>query len=504
MANLTSQTKSYLKLTYPELNEIPYNSLPPWMQNSRWKPSLCLYSKERGVYLAVAIQTSWLLPFTFFEREVVPLLNEYKRQLIVMVCVPDKAWHDNPETEEFCKEMGFGFKVLEPGLGLDTIIRIQLDPPPKLKAIPQEPGYFPEAILDRAVGLKKLIFSDIIDEFVEKIRLVQKIDDLNNNEIKRLSIDTINKLLCKHPSFKDNISFFMQLEHFETLMQLTSPTSSEHIYHSIRVFLAGCPIINFFYDDFDRAHGFYSGVCKEVYVEYSWLLTSIFHDVGRPKEGIKSLVYDELQDDDISIEITGKSGRWQKEGYRDALRILSSLATYIGCKAKSVWDGGTIADQEGRMLEEEWIRIYDQFESHAVISAIDFLSKVYDNARAADEREYRPFVLAHSVPAALAILLHDWRIQNNAVKWKLFPIDVKRLPLAGLLVYLDTWDDFKRKDTTPNIFIKEYKINKKGVHVFIEWGDSTLFENEIKKYEAFKKSLSGGPFQMKITATMVK
>ena len=283
---------------------------------------------------------------------------------------------------------------------------------------------------------------------------------------------------------------------------MTSPGSSEHIYHSFRVFLTGCPIINNFYGHFAKAHRFYSGGCQNVSVEYAWLLASIFHDIGRPKEGAKALIEEALKDDDISVDITGKDSRWQKESYRDALRILGSFAASIGSKKRITWNGGALRDLDGKQLEIDWIRMYDQLSSHAIISALDFLEAICEKAKAANERMNRPFVLAHSVPAALAILLHDWRIQSDAKRWRLFPISVKKLPLAALLLYLDTWDDFKRKGANSIIFVKEYELDKNKAHVAIEWGDRLLFENEKKKYTSFEKSLHEEVFQMKIRARM--
>lgn len=393
--------------------------------------------------------------------------------------------------------------MLEPNLGLIIIVETDLDPQEQ-KTIQEENGFFPIAILDRAVSLNKLMFRELIDEFTEKIKVVQKSERKIIEKTRDLVITTINKLLSKHPSFKGNIGQFMQLDHFEKLLQLASPASSEHIFHSFRVFLAGCPIIHANYDHFVKAHNLYSVSCREVRVEYAWLLTSIFHDIGYSKEKAVALIKDELQDDDIDIQISGKDSRWSKPGYRDALRILSSLAAFLGSNIQSTWAGGGIHDQEGETLEADWIRIYDQLSSHAVISALDFLKEICDKAKAADYRKHLPFVLAHSVPAALAILLHDWRIQEDAKRWKLFPVSVEKFPIAALLIYLDTWDDYKRKEPYADIFIKEYKIDEKGAEVYIEWGDSIQFENEKKKYASFKKSLREKTFEMEISARMAE
>ncbi len=196
MVNLTEQIKFHLKKDYQQLKKSP---LPDWLTQSRWTPSLCLFSKEKKRYLAVAIETSGRLPFIVFKKEVVPLLQKHKGSLSVVVCVTEKGLHDHPETEEICKEMGIGLKVLEPGLGLNIVLGTEFDPPKEQRSIPQEIGYFPKVILDQAEGLRKLMFMGIIDDFVKKIRSLQK----DETGMRKLVISTIDNLLSTHPSFKD-------------------------------------------------------------------------------------------------------------------------------------------------------------------------------------------------------------------------------------------------------------------------------------------------------------
>jgi hypothetical protein len=391
-------------------------------------------------------------------------------------------------------------------LGLTTIVETELDPRVSC-TIPHEAGYFPKAILDQAEGLNKLMFASTVDNFVEKVRQIQKSDAIKIKEKTfKLVYSTIDTLISQHPSFTGTTKEFMRLAHFEELFSSVAPGSSEHVLHAFRVFLAGCPILNHFYDDFARAHRNYSDGCHAVRIEYAWLLTSIFHDIGRVKEGARTyagaILREELHDDDVSVHIAGNPARWEKPGYRDALRLLGSLAAYMGDADSGKWDGGGIGDEDGKKLEIEWIRIYDEFKWHGVIGGIDFLRAVCDNARAADERKARPFVLAHAVPAALAIFLHDWRVHVDGRRWNLIPLSTKRFPLASLLHYVDTWDDYKRKGEEAFISIKDYTISGRKSQVLVEWGDEKLFHNEKIKYDSFQHVLRDEVFLMAIEARM--
>ncbi|MEI8140197.1 MAG: hypothetical protein WCI03_10055 [bacterium] len=502
MASQIKQIETYIRRLYPDFES---TTPPKWSRKTQWCPALFLRSKITKRYLAIAIELSGRLPTSVFRDVVVPL-KQKQPGLVVVVCVTEKGLADFPETETECRDMGVGLKSLQPHLGLATIVKTDIDPQ-QLRTIDHETGYFPKAILDQAEGLSRLMFCDTLNHFIKNIRRIQKSDE---SKIKKRTLElvysTIESLIAQHPSFTGATKEFMKLAHFEQLFDLVNPGSSEHVIHAFRVFLAGCPIVNKFYNVFDQAHRRYSDRCHTTRIEYAWLLTSIFHDIGRVKEGARqyatAILRDELNDEDMTINIAGSPNRWKKPGYRNALKLLGSLAAFMGDKDTGNWDGGAFADEAGDKLEIEWIRIYDEYKWHGVIGSIDFLRTVCENAKAANERQSRPFVLAHAVPAALAIMLHDWRVHADGKKWNLVPLSTKRFPLASLLHYVDTWDDYKRKGDKACIAIKQYKINNKQAHVLVEWAEETLLKNEQIKYNAFTNILRDQTFRMTIEARM--
>jgi hypothetical protein len=269
------------------------------------------------------------------------------------------------------------------------------------------------------------------------------------------------------------------------------------VFHSFRVFLAGCPIVSQFYDQFTQSAAQYA-ICpkKDLRVDSIWLLTALFHDIGRPKEALGKLIAQEIQDDEIII--TSKSSRWNQEHYQRARKILGSLGAFMASKAKSQWDGGVIDDEAGINLSAEWIGIYDRLDRHGMISAFDFLADVLGKLTAAGERDHRSFMVSHAPLAALAILLHDWRMWAHAKKWKMVPVDIIQNPLAAILIYIDTWDDYKRKPGDPIVSIAKYEVNKKDVQVLVEWENEDALASQDQKYRSFADSLTGGPPQLVI------
>lgn len=487
-----------LKCLQHENPEISLSSRPRWLKDARWRPELFLKIAGDRRVLAVDIVASSVLPRKQYRQEVKKLLTEH-RNLRVAVCALHDAFEKNRDIEDFCKELRIGLKALQPGVGLETIVRTDLDASVVKRQLPSEEGWFPKAILDQAGGLTRIVFAREIDSFVRSVATVG--DD--EQQARQLSLGTIDKLLTQHPSFRGDFGQFMRLDKFERLLRIAGIESSDHVFHSLRVFLAGCPVIERFYDAFEKAHARYCIGNSRMCVEYSWLLTAIFHDVGRPAEGARDLVLDQLEDE--YVEVRGKPERWKQDKYRDALRILGSLAGFVSENPEDAsWDGGLLNDDYSRKVYIDWIDIFDEFRYHGVMSAVEFLADIVEKARAADQMRYRPFVWTHAVPAALAILLHDWRVwKSHGRKWRLYPINQKLLPLAALLIYLDTWDDYKRKPDGPDIHVDAYNVNARGAHVVVKWGDSEQLEKEEIKYREFRRALHNRTFGLTIDAQMI-
>jgi len=480
-------------------------SIPSWLKGKHWKPRFLLESDSREMVLAIDIIPSGSIPQFQYSTIVTRLLADHNNFRVIIVTL-EESYEENPEIEQFCSEHKLGLKVVIPGIGVRTIVGIDLDPDLEVKELPLEDGWFPRAILEKARNLTRLYFHKTIDKFIDSA------EGLGNDRDRTLALvrATIDELLCFHPVFRNSIKHFMKLEFFEKLLRLGDPESSDHVFHSFRVFLSGCPIINEFYDMFYGAHTRYCiGPVEEVRVEYSWLLTAIFHDIGRPKEKkvVSEFVANELGDEylEVSVTIDVDERMWAEEHYLTTKKVLGSLGAYVAQGVTSGnWDGGALDDEEAKRIIHEWINLYDNLESHAIISAFDFFADITRKCRAANERRNRPFVLTHAAPAALAILLHDWKKWPEQRKLKLIPVDGRILPMAALLIYIDTWDNYKRRsETDPLTYIKSYEVNTEGASVQVVWGDSSKMQQDALGYEAYRTALENLGYTLDIEYGMV-
>ena len=465
-------------------------SWPVWLKTSKWKPDLVLSGKAHTI-IAVAVALSGNVPHMFYRAVVGRLLKDHKT-LKVVVCLPRALFDQSDDTAKFCEKLGIGVRLIGLGLGLKPVPSAPMPAQPA-RRLPRGVGQFPQPILDRATGLNRLLFSGLLNDFA------QRIHECRNSDTRTLELvnETVDALLICHPHFRAEPAPFMRMVSFENLLKTTSTNSSDHVFHSFRVFLAGCPIIDQFYDQFSQSAQTYA-ICPqdELHVEYIWLLTALFHDIGRPKEALSDFIAQEIQDEEISI--VGKSSRWNQDHYQRARKILGSLGAFMASHRRGQWDGGAIDDQEGINLSAEWMTIYDRLDRHGVISAYDFLADILGKMTAADERKHRPFMISHAPLATLAVLLHDWRMWEHAKQWKLIPVDIGQNPLAAILIYIDTWDDYKRRPGDPVVSITEYEVNSKGARVLVEWEDEAALHAQDRKYKSFGEAITGGPPKLKI------
>lgn len=448
---------------------------PTWLKQSRWQPSFTMSIPGDRRVIAIDIIPSANIPRMIYREEVMGL-KKRQPQLRVIVCVMDDGLDSFPETPGFCRKLGCGLQTFIPEVGLRTIVTTDLDQTGEAE-VPVEPGWFPKEVLHKTANLTRLSFHKTIDGFRQDPVAIS--DD--EAAVTSLVLRTIDQLLQHYPTCHANIGSFMKLAHFESTFRRTAKGATEHVLHSFRVFLVGCTIINRFYDTFVRAHRrFCLGSERKMSIEYCWLLTAVFHNVGRPMEGGQRMLEAELEDEDIAVSVVGKETRWLKENYRHARRILASLGSFVasGPRGGDEWDAGAVPDDQDNILASDWTNLYDRMASHAVISAFNMLGSIIEQARAVAERKNRPFVVTHATPAALAILLHDWRIWEDARKWKLFPVDSAAIPMAALLIFIDTWDDFKRRDTVSPISVESFSFDARSVSVRVRWHSAEDYEKE--------------------------
>ena len=134
MTTLGREILRHLRSANPALAEV---APPKWLARARWKPEILVRAPRDKRLLVVDVIPSAGIPWTIYREEVTPLLHGH-RNLRVVVCVLEEGFAQHPEIERECKQLRIGLKVLLPGLGVETIVKTDLDPSVTAATLPKE------------------------------------------------------------------------------------------------------------------------------------------------------------------------------------------------------------------------------------------------------------------------------------------------------------------------------------------------------------------------------
>lgn len=466
---------------------------PTFLKKYKWIPKYLFFDKASKFYIAVDIIFNQQLSKKIYETEVVKIINDKPKLKVCLFSSLDYAYNN---LKLFCKKHKFGLKIYSSN-SIDTIVPLGFEKIERLVVKKkQKTSWFPKAILSEVKKIKKIKFRKSIIDLAKKL-------DKSHGKDEQFSLicSCVNKMLKENPYYiGDNIPF-MTLSNFENLLNFSKIKCKDHVFHSARVFLIGCIIIDKFYDKFI---GYYEEILgsNKISIEYIWLLTSLFHDTGRIKqEGHKLFLSDPKKENpEIEEGIEEEMGkRWKEDQYKVSLGNVVELIKQ-SCKNKKSRDlpftgyalGGKIDSKMANILMES----YNKRKSHGVISCFDLSADLLRKMGASNFKS-KTFLLYHIFPAVLAIALHDWKIWKELSEIKVFPIDIKNFPLAALLIYIDIWDDYKR-NKEDKITIDKLNFDDSGVTVYLTWYKNNEYLDEKLKYASFERNVLFSDLKLKI------
>jgi hypothetical protein len=472
---------------------------PRLFSKYEWAPEFIFYEPQNKIYIAVDLIFNEQFSMKIYQKEAVRALNEHSN---VRVCLFSPLGSEYRNLKLFCRKYGFGLKIYS-RKSINTILPFKLEKVERIirKKVKRE-IWFPQIILNEVKRINNLRFKN------QLITLAKNLEKTRSKE-KQLTIihNSINKMLKEHPGYFGDDIPFMRLSHFENLLNFSDVKCKDHVFHSIRVFLVGCIIIDKFYKKFLSYYKDILGTTK-INVEYIWLLTSLFHDIGRIKQHIYRIYLSDPNKDNPQLreQLEAELSKdWQKEEYKNSLGNIVELIKQ-SCQNNKNRDkpfvgfalGGEIDEKIASILREH----YNKLKSHGVVGCFELSSDFLRKAKASKFRS-KAFFLYHVFPAILAIAFHDWRIWKELAEVKIFPIDIQNFPLAALLIYIDTWDDYKR-DTDQKITIDDIVFQNNKVTVFITWYKTKEYLDEKLKYDSFERNVIFSDVKLKIEVSNKK
>lgn len=471
---------------------------PRLFSRYEWRPRCVFYESKIKIYIAVDIIFNQQFSKKIYINEAARVLREHTN---VRICLFSPSGSEYKKLKLFCKKCGFGLKIYS-NESINTVYPFKSEKVEKVvrKKVKKE-GWFPQIILNESKKITKLKFKN------QLVHLAKKLGKTTNKE-KQLTFvrNSINKMLKTHPSFLGDDIPFMRLSMLENLLNFSDLKCKDHVFHSARVFLIGCIIIDKFYDKFV---GYYKDILgtKKISIEYMWLLTSIFHDIGRIKqEGYLFLLSDPAKDNpQLKEQIEAERSKdLQKEEYKNSLGNTIALIRQSSRKKRyrdKPFVGfalGGIDENIATIFREHYIKS----KSHGVGGCFELSTDLLGKAKASNFKN-NAFFLYHIFPAAVAIALHDWKIWKELAGVKVFPIDICNFPLAALLIYIDTWDDYKR-ETDQKITIDNIEFQNNQVTVYLTWHKTDEYLDEKLKYDSLERNVLFGDLKLKVEVSNKK
>lgn len=341
--------------------------------------------------------------------------------------------------EEKCRERGFGLLLNREASPL--LIRDAIKSVSPGKIADQYVGHFPFWLIDEIgkINLGNSKFRTALKDFSKEYFKLKNKKVLNWQKEEELVKNTIVEILRSDVRYTSGIDSFEILSRFEGFWS----DIRDHYFHSFHIFLLGLLILDHYKDEF-------ISYCKNIFpkyrtfsLEFVWLLTSIFHDVGYPIAKLNDLKEDIYGVSTIPSEkeITNV---WDDPVYKENLKQLISFLKFSlsNKKHKTDWYAdvfGTKDDLLDQIFRESF------YDSHGVAGCFRFLVDIFSEARQEDDVTKRVFWVNHIYPAGLSIALHDRKFRQRLSQAGIKNIKLSRFPFAILLTYLDTLQEDRRE-----------------------------------------------------------
>ena len=398
-----------------------------------WRPDCLLYETQSRRYLAFTI---------IYEAESFP--NNLSGEIEKAICNCKLDFFFILENdlllnifEENCCAKGFG---LISNLGKTPLLIRDAIKSVIPKTSDEYVGHYPQWLLDeiKKVDLGNSKYRTALRDFSTEYLKLKTKNKLDWQKEENLVKNTIAQILSSDRRYTSGTSSFEILNRFERFWF----DIRDHYFHSFHVFLLGLLILNHYKNNF---MGFYRNTFpryKHLLLEFTWLLTSIFHDVGYPITKI-----DDLKEDIFGISTISReremSNVWDDPIYKENLKQLISLFNYsvTGKKHKADWYPEVFGSTE-TSLDKIFREIF--YDSHGVAGCFRFLVDIFSEARREKDQEKKIFLLNHIYPAALSIALHDIKFREKLPIIGIKKIKLSRFPFAVLLMYLDSLQEDRR------------------------------------------------------------
>ena len=293
----------------------------------------------------------------------------------------------------------------------------------------------------------------------------------------------------------DPINFMSEIEKIVTN---TEGRSRDHYFHAFNTMMLGFMIIDKAYNRFDTLAKRYG---DDIVLEFIWILTSLYHDIGYPIVWQQNLVCQtyglERENNLALIDDCMKQNRqefWNSPDYGFIVEVLNNLFSHITDNKKGEWifDGFLRPSQSTKFKDSVMISFIEK-EAHGAAGTLKLSLLTNKHLGDVVKNKVREFLYRHAMLASISILFHDSKVRDCFKENSIKGIKAEDFPFSVLLAYVDILQDDRRDSTgsssKPDIF-KDINITD-GKAIVAKLEEIALTEGIKKKLlEELKEALS--------------
>lgn len=303
----------------------------------------------------------------------------------------------------------------------------------------------PDWMVRRVAELDNLApsFGGVLKEFSRQYRQLLSSTPTTDTSQEDLLRKTFLSLLKSDKRFAAEYSPIEFMKFFERESPLYR--GRDHYFHTFNNFLLGCFVIDHCYEAFRKFGRIFFRDVRNWSVEYVWLLTVLFHDVGYPiqkHEETRALIY--------GVQIAGyeqaaaeRNEAWQTATYRASrAQVVSLYEHFIRKPRQSQWtpDIFPLDDRRRHPLDLAFEQSFLTPEGHGVASCMRMLAGFFRNTPPAK----KSFLTFHIFVAGLSIPFHDRPVRKCLRDQSIDRIRTSQFPFASVLMFVDSIQDDRR------------------------------------------------------------
>ncbi len=301
----------------------------------------------------------------------------------------------------------------------------------------------PEWVLDQLNSLHNLAgaFRSVLRAFSGRYQQLLRSGTIDDERQENILHRTFLSLLKSDARFSGHYTPLDLLRFFE---ESNSERGRDHFFHTFNNFLLGCIAIDSCYSDFVAFRQKCFPRTNDWSIEFTWLLTVLFHDVGYPIQKHRAtyeMIYGVPPASDDRA-IAERQAAWDSPAYRASRLQLISLYTHLTQEdIVSDWTPDAFFLQD-HPLDRAFGRSFLD-HGHGVASSMRMLADFFRGGTYSQ----RAFLTRHIFVSGLSIPLHDWPVRKLLREEGIRHIRTSRFPFAGLLMFIDSIQEDRRGST---------------------------------------------------------